>query len=321
MPTTVPIAVFNIARTEVDRAEVEKWLEFLGVEDFAIPDDGAVTNPALLVALASKRCYKSFEVNEKLNPNIAKVRKDYAEYLDNILKSGHGSVMEHAVYTFAIENVSRVFTGEMNRHRAGWAISEGSMRFIRYKDIPYWLPDSIKGPDVLNTVPGTEDEEADEIIVDMYNTGDQDGVHKAERLAASVKGMMNDLSNEQQLDLRKELTRAVFQHAFGDAEQWYGILQALWSMNETDHNFAYKKKVTSMMRRIIGMGVATGGVWTGNIRALRHVITMRASEAAEEEILHVFTRVAKLMVKKEPLLFGDFEETPDGFWVPKYNKV
>ena len=92
-------------------------------------------------------------------------------------------------------------------------------------------------------------------------------------------------------------------------------------MAETNHNFHYKKTITSMMRRLVGMGVATGGVWTGNIRALRHVIAMRCSAAAEEEILHVFSRVVVMIKEKEPLMFGDFEKNDKGFWVPKYAKV
>lgn len=92
MSKAVPIGVYNIARTAVDKDEVKRWLAFVGVDvdTFQIPDDGAVSNPAFLIALAAKRCYKSFEAG--LNPNVTKIRKDYGEYIDNILKSGHGSV-------------------------------------------------------------------------------------------------------------------------------------------------------------------------------------------------------------------------------------
>lgn len=274
MPSVVPIEIFQIAKTQVDRDAVYKWLEFLGVsEDFELPDD-EVSDPALLVALAAKRCYKSFEPG--LNPNVTKVRQDYADYLDNIMSSGHGSVLEHSVYSFALENVSRVFTAEMNRHRAGWAISEGSLRFIRFdKDIPYWLPDSLQP-----------------------NDGD-----------------------DEDLRYKKSASRHLFEAAFQDQERHYAELMKLWNMDESDKNFSYKKKVTSCLRRIIGMGVATGGVWTGNVRALRHVLTMRCSPAAEEEILHVFSRVAKMMQEQEPMLFGDFHQNEDGYWVPKYVKV
>ena len=273
MSDNVEIGIFNIAKTTVDRDEVRRWLRYLEADGYQIPQEGSVSNPALLIALAAKRCYMSFEPG--LNPNVTKVRSDMVAYFDNILASGHGSVLEHSVYSFAIEGVSRVFTEEMNRHRAGWAISEGSLRFIRFTDIRWWLPTSLE----------------------QYEDDDPD---LAERKRSSVE---------------------VFKKAFGNQEDCYRELLKIWDMDDTHHNFHYKKVVTSCLRRIVGMGVATGGVWTGNIRALRHVITMRAAEAAEEEIFHVFSRIARMMVEKEPLLFGDFSPNEQGFWSPKYRKV
>ena len=312
MPTQVPIGIFNVAKTVVDKDEVKRWMEFIGAE-FEIPDDGAVSNPALLIALAGKRCYMSFD--EKLNPNISRIRKDYAEYFDNILKSGHGSVLEHSVFTFSIENVSRVFTAEMNRHRAGWAISEGSLRFIRFgENIPYWMPTSIQGPDVLTGETAAVDP-CWAVVAMQYNGGD------IEKIRFELNHWLKRTDAADHLDLRKQLTREVFKQAFASQEEYYKIMEVIWDMDESDHNFSYKKKVTSMMRRIIGLGVATGGVWSGNVRALRHVMTMRCSKVAEEEILHVFSRIAKRMQEQEPLLFGDFYQDDDGFWQPKYVKV
>jgi len=270
----IEIEIFNIAKTQVDKEEVRRWLDYLNVSDeWQFPPEEVVSNPALNIALAAKRCYMSFEAG--LNPNVTKVRSDFIEYFDNVLKSGHGSITEHSVFSFAIEGVSRVFTAEMNRHRAGWAISEGSLRFIRFdKKIPWWLPLSLR-----------EDE-----------------------------------NDDADLKERKQRSREIFDKAFKHQEECYGELLKVWDMESTDKNFSYKKKVTSCLRRIVGMGVATGGVWTGNIRALRHVMTMRAAEAAEEEICHVFSRIAKKMRDTEPLLFGDFIEE-NGFWRPKYVKV
>lgn len=270
----VEIEVFPIAKTQVNRQAVQRWLDHLNANGYEIPDDQAVTDPALLIALAAKRCYLSFEPG--LNPNVTKVRKDLTEYLDNVLKQGHGSVLEHSTYSFAIEGVSRVFTGEMNRHRAGVAVSEGSMRFIRYNDIPSWLPTSI------------QPNEKDHILI-------------AEK---------------------KRLTREVFKRQYEQTEINYNDLQSIWKEElAPESKFHGKKQITSMMRRIIPMGVATGGVWTLNVRALRHVIAMRASEAAEEEILYVFGKIAKIMSDGEPMMFGDFTQTPEGFWTPKYPKV
>ena len=302
MPTQVPIEVFRIGRTAVDKDEVARWMEFIGANEFEIPAEEAVSNPALLIALAGKRCYMSFQAG--LNPNVNRIRADYVKYFDNILASGHGSVLEHSVYNFAIENVSRVFTAEMNRHRAGWAISEGSLRFIRFgKNIPYWVPTSIQGDDVV----------ADDMIASIISDA---AAEEQDEMDLDCNGTL-----ELSLDVRKQMSRKVFEFAFGGQEDWYRVLEKIWDMDESDHNFPYKKKVTSMMRRIVGLGVATGGIWSGNVRGLRHVFTMRCSEQAEEEILHVFSRLVAVMAEKEPLLFGDFYQDDNGFWRPKYVKV
>jgi thymidylate synthase (FAD) len=274
MPTPVEIEIFNIARTQVDPVMVHSWLRHVGMDNFELPSDTDVTDPALIIALAAKRCYMSFEPG--LNPNVTRVRKNYFDYLENILASGHGSVLEHSVYTYAIEGVSRVFTAEMNRHRAGWAISEGSLRFIRFdKDIPYWIPTSLR----------------------------------------PIEG------GDPSLEKRKELSRQAFNNIFEEVEYAYEWLLQIWDMEEGDKNFDYKKKVTSCLRRIVPMGVATGGVWTGNVRALRHVIATRMAPAAEEEIFYVFTKIAEDMIKREPMLFGDFRQMSDGGYVPEHVKV
>lgn len=277
MPCTVDIEVFNIARTAVDREEVARWMQHVGADNFEMPSIAVVSNPALVIALAAKRCYMSFEPG--LNPNVTRVRSNYVEFFDNILRSGHGSVLEHACYSYAIEGVSRVFTAEMNRHRAGWAISEGSLRFIRFdKDIPYWLPLSLR------------DEPGD----------------------------------DPNLAYRKKRSRIVFNDAFGGIEALYGELIDIWDMDEGDKNFDYKKKVTSCLRRIVPLGVATGGVWTGNIRALRHVIATRTDPSAEEEIAWTFGLIAEDIIRREPMLFNDFALPlggPGEPYVPAYRKV
>jgi thymidylate synthase (FAD) len=75
------------------------------------------------------------------------------------------------------------------------------------------------------------------------------------------------------------------------------------------------------MRRFAPDGVATGLVWTANIRALRHVIEMRTDPGAEEEIRLVFRKIGEIMKAEAPALFGDYEVTEDGVWVPGWRKV
>ena len=90
-------------------------------------------------------------------------------------------------------------------------------------------------------------------------------------------------------------------------------------------NFDVKKRATSALRRIIPDGITTSLVWTANHRTLRHVITMRTSEAAEVEIRYVFDKVARILKDKFPLIYQDFEYTElddkTRSWRPKYLKV
>lgn len=301
------IKVYNIGRTEPDMNEVEDWLEGLGVSEEYIErlhddiDSGKLMPAEVIPGLAAKRCYMSFE--PELNSNLTKVRDDWGDYFDNVLKSKHGAVLEHSVFNFAFEGVTRVFTGEMNRHRAGWAISEGSMRFIAFdKDIGYWLPTSIDGPELPLLTGG------------MINNVDYRPCKPEE-----VQVHIDDRPEGERLDLRKQLTREIFDDVFTHVQKRYSQLQAIWGMDDGDKNFHYKKKVTSCLRRIVPMGVSTGGVWSGNIRALRHVLTLRCDAAAEEEIQLVFSTVAKLLSEKYKNVFGDFVQDPETkCWKPKH---
>jgi len=267
-----------LASSKVAESSTRDWLDSIGAETYELPPPDEVTDRELLVGLAAKRCYMSFEVG--LNPNITQVRSDWTVYLDNILKSGHGSVLEHATYSYAIEGVSRVFTGEMNRHRAGVSISEGSMRYIRFSDIPFWMPFSIRS---------SEDHPVDEADSDT--------------------------------EAKKARSREIFKEVFTFCQEKYSELVVIWDMDNPDNKFSAKKQITSCLRRIIPMGVATGGVWTFNIRALRHILAIRSTPHAEEEIAYVMSLIGKDIVEKEPKLFCDFEQNEDGFWVPKYEKV
>lgn len=68
------------------------------------------------------------------------------------------------------------------------------------------------------------------------------------------------------------------------------------------------------------MGIATGGVWSLNLRALRHVIALRTDSGAEEEIVHVYKNIGRMMIQGLPEIFGDFKEV-DGSLIPEYWKV
>ncbi len=146
MHETTP-SVFLVARPSVDvdgmRAYLEdvggtSWLELrLGEAEGSLPNDGE-----LLLEFAGRVCYRSWEPG--LNANVKKIRTDRHEYFANILRSGHGSVLEHASYSFALRNVSRAFTHELVRHRAGSAFSQESLRYVRLTDIGFRVPPALE---------------------------------------------------------------------------------------------------------------------------------------------------------------------------------
>ncbi len=84
--------------------------------------------------------------------------------------------------------------------------------------------------------------------------------------------------------------------------------------------FTEKKHKTSFMRRLAPDGVATGIMWSANVRALRHTIEARTDPGAEEEIRMVFGMIGELMRAEAPALFGDYTVT-DGAWIPRWRKV
>jgi thymidylate synthase (FAD) len=144
MHETTP-TVFLIARPSVDLEAMRAYLEDVGGVswlDRQLEESGGIPNSAeLLVEFCGRACYRSWEPG--LNVNVTRVRTDRREYHENILRSAHGSVLEHANFSFALRNVSRTFTHELVRHRAGSAFSQESLRYVRLTDIGFRVPPAL----------------------------------------------------------------------------------------------------------------------------------------------------------------------------------
>lgn len=119
--------VYLLAKTMPVSEGIDSYLSEQAIKDWIHQSKNAEE----LIEFSGRMCYQSFEVGH--NPNISMVRKDSSNYLNNIIKSGHGSVLEHGWMTFAIVGVSRVFTHELVRHRVGTAFSQESLRYVRPK--------------------------------------------------------------------------------------------------------------------------------------------------------------------------------------------
>jgi thymidylate synthase (FAD) len=63
--------------------------------------------------------------------------------ISSVIESGHGSTIEHIVFTFAITGVSRTLSHQLVRHRAGVAFDQQSQRYVKFKGAATMLPHSI----------------------------------------------------------------------------------------------------------------------------------------------------------------------------------
>jgi thymidylate synthase (FAD) len=138
-------SVFLVARPSVDEAGMRAYLEDVGGGswlELREPEGGGRNDGELLAEFAGRICYRSWEPG--LNANVTRIRTDREAYFANVMQSFHGSVLEHANYSFAFRSVSRVFTHELVRHRAGSAFSQESLRFVRLTDIGFRVPPALE---------------------------------------------------------------------------------------------------------------------------------------------------------------------------------
>ncbi|GIW66210.1 MAG: hypothetical protein KatS3mg095_0108 [Candidatus Parcubacteria bacterium] len=116
--------VIMIAKPEIRIENSKKFLsDYKNNFEKYLNDPDKLTNGTQLIKFAAQLCYMSFGPKRTWN-------KDADKYFDNIKSSGHGSVLEHSYYSFLLYGVSRSLTHELVRHRAGFAYSQQSQRYV-----------------------------------------------------------------------------------------------------------------------------------------------------------------------------------------------
>jgi thymidylate synthase (FAD) len=264
--------VYLVAKTMLDREGLMQYLSDIGLD--VTPEnadwypDPRTSDAENLIEAGGRMCYRSWAPYDEskplaTNPNVTKVREGNAKYLANVIKQKHGALLEHANVTMIFRDVSRVFTHELVRHRAGWAYSQESLRYVRLNDLRFWLPQMVK---------------------------DQVGAP------------------------------ALFEETIGILETVQAKLHAMFDIDNIG-NFSAKKLLTSMFRRLAPIGLSTSIMATGNLRAWRHVIALRTSTHAEEEIRLAFQKAAWMLKREYPNAFFDMNENEAGEWTFEYDKV
>jgi thymidylate synthase (FAD) len=125
-------SVYLVGRQTVAAEELDRFLADHGV---SWQTDTEVAGEHL-AEVAGRVCCLSFD---KPRPGGNQT------YLHHILEVGHGSVLEHAAWNFVFTGISRSLTHELIRHRAGWAYSQLSQRYVDESVAEYVEPDAIAG--------------------------------------------------------------------------------------------------------------------------------------------------------------------------------
>ena len=225
--------------------------EYVGAEHIEWHSDTDI--PSQTVAeFAGRLCYLSFgpdagfEGGHKLIPG----RTTNSEYLANILKTRHGSVLEHAHWTLLFEGISRALTHELVRHRH-FSFSQLSQRYVDESEVAFVLPPEI-----------APEGEAFEIFRRSCERANDD----YKTLLAKIEEQVKD---EPSATLRR-------------------------------------KRARQTARSLLPNATETKIVVSGNARAWRHFIELRASEGADTEIRALAIKCYYLLKEEAPGLFGDY---------------
>lgn len=131
--------VYVLARQQMAAGELDRFLADHGVTWQTDTTIAAET----VTETAGRVCYMSF-ARPRPGGNAA--------YLDHIKEVGHGSVLEHASWTFLITGVSRSLTHELVRHRAGFSYSQLSQRYVDESVAEYVEPAVVAADPELHAV-------------------------------------------------------------------------------------------------------------------------------------------------------------------------
>ena len=133
--------VYLVSRPQVDFCEFERFIADEGMAPGAAYHVEPVSDAEMLVELSARLCYMSY----------GKGRKTTKEYLENIIRQKHFSVMEHANWTFIITGVTRSLTHELVRHRH-LSYSQLSQRYVDESEAKMIAPPVIADDEMRNEI-------------------------------------------------------------------------------------------------------------------------------------------------------------------------
>jgi len=102
-------------------------------------------DPDAVAAVAIRRCYSNLTF-EELTTKIDDDEKK--RFINQVKGSGHTSTLEHQMFTFSVEGLSRVGETQLVRKRVGASYSIRSGRYVNMSEAEYVIPESIKNSSI-----------------------------------------------------------------------------------------------------------------------------------------------------------------------------
>ena len=126
--------VYLVTRPTVDWEMVEQFLadeELPSLSKSIVGVGSGISDGEGIVEISARLCYMSY----------GRGRKDVSDFVNNLLSSKDGSVFEHIVYGFVVTGISRSLSHELVRHRAGFAYSQRSQRYVDEGNGEFVMPE------------------------------------------------------------------------------------------------------------------------------------------------------------------------------------
>ncbi len=286
--------VYLTGKQTVVQAEVDRFLADNGVEWQTDSEVGA----EVIIETAGRVCYMSY----------AKPRPGGNEaYIKHIKETGHGSVVEHAVWNLLFTGISRSLSHELVRHRAGWAYSQLSQRYVDESVCEVVVPDALKEEVRL----------AQAMIEHRYGGSDWDH----ELIASGVAGNWGPITKQEQIGLiwianmlrNNHDYRYLSDYLFDKNDRKTREAKVLEpggvGVLSQAEKTAVRKDARQAARSVLPNATETKVYVTVNARAARHFIEMRAAKPADPEIRKLAVAMYDVLVADAPNIFGDYIKT------------
>lgn len=213
-----------------------------------------------LAEFAGRQCYRSWSVG-----------RDNAEYIENVIEQGHGSIFQHAQISMQITGVSRSLTHELVRHGTGTGFSQESQRYVDAKDIRFVMPPLLaEYADHMNAF---EFENDPEVI--LFRTSSQTS--------------LNDYIEAQAMFVQRQKNEA----EVSNGDDTVRLATSL------------KKRANEAARCYLPNATETRLVFTGNLRMLLYFLALRGTEYADLEIRRLAVAMLEALRPHSPNFFSN----------------